>query len=129
MEYDTAENTPYSKSPAGAEVAVTNDITITCDAQSTSDVVPESREIPRNIPGGTGVSPVSLPQSNGGSVASGKMADWTVPGGDLAGNSALQVCVTDTLRYLASCPCPPLFWGCRNLFLTSQPHAPPCALR
>jgi hypothetical protein len=89
MEYETAENAFHSDVPAAVETGVTNDHKITCDEPFASESAPESDEIPRNILGGTSISPVSLPQSFGGSAASGKMVDRTIAEGGLAGGSAL----------------------------------------
>jgi hypothetical protein len=89
MEYETAENASHSQAPDAGECDVTNVSSITCDAPCTSDSAPESNAIPRNILGGTGVSPVSLLQAVGGSIASGGMADGSKVDGGLASHSAL----------------------------------------
>jgi hypothetical protein len=89
MEYETAEKPSYSQASVASEWAVSNDYTITCDVSGAAESTPESHSIPRNILGGTGVSPVSLPQANSDSIAPAGMVDGTKVDGGLASSSVL----------------------------------------
>jgi hypothetical protein len=89
MEYETAENASYSNDSMVVKAAVTNDSPITCAAPVNAEYAPVSTSIPRNILSGTGILPVPLPQTFGGSVATDGMVDGTISNGVLPGNSTL----------------------------------------
>jgi hypothetical protein len=106
IEYETAENASYSNDSLVVKAAVTNDSPITCAAPVNAEYAPVSTSIPRNILSGTGILPVPLPQTFGGSVATDGMVDGTISKGVLPGNSTLpHKSAEDTGRI----PVPPVY--------------------